>query len=114
LRPANDVFRFLLEMAMLVGLAFAGFSLADGALGWVLGLGLPLLAATLWGMFMAPRSDRRVADPAQLAIEVLLFGGAAALLLAAGEAAFGVALGALAAIHLALTFALEQRVASRA
>jgi hypothetical protein len=114
LRPANDVFRFLLEMAMLVGLAFAGFSLDDRALGWVLGLGLPFVAATAWGLLLAPRSGRRVADPAQLAVELLLFGATAALLVAAGHAALGIGFGVLVAIHLALTYVLGQRVASTA
>jgi hypothetical protein len=110
-RAANDVLRFCLEIGMLVSLSFAGFALAGGALSWVLGIGLPLVAATIWGLWMAPKAAHRVRDPAQLSIELLLFGGAAVLLAAAGHAALGIVLGALAAIHLALTFPLGQRVA---
>jgi hypothetical protein len=109
MRVANDVLRFTLEMSMLAALAYAGFEIGEGAVGWVLGLGLPVLAATLWGIFLAPKSERRVGDPARLAMEVLIFGGAVAALLAAGHAEFAVVLGALVAGHLGLTFALGQR-----
>ena len=52
---ANDVVAFLVEMGVLVLLAWAGFT-APGATGWLLGIGLPLVAAVAWGMFAAPRA----------------------------------------------------------
>jgi Protein of unknown function (DUF2568) len=110
-RPANDVLRFSLEMAMLAALAVSGFELGDGAWGWVLGIGLPLLAAGVWGVALAPKSERRVSDPARLAFELLLFGAAAAALVAAGHPALGVVFAVLVLAHLALTFPLGQRVA---
>jgi hypothetical protein len=111
LRIANDVFRFSLEMAMLVALSYSGFALGAGAWGFVLGIGVPVLAATIWGLALAPKSERRVSDPARLAFEVLLFGAAAAALVAAGRAVLGIAFGLLVLVHLALTFPLGQRVA---
>jgi hypothetical protein len=94
---------------MLAALAYSGFALGDGVAGWLLGLGLPALAATLWGIFLAPRSDRRVGDPARLGMEVLIFGGAVAALIGAGSGGLAIALAVLVAIHLALTFVLAQR-----
>ena len=52
---ANNVVAFLVEMGVLVLLAVAGFS-AAGATGWLLGIGLPLVAAVAWGLFAAPRA----------------------------------------------------------
>ena len=52
---ANDVAAFLVEIGVLVLLAWAGFSVG-GTPGWILGLGLPLVAAVLWGLFAAPRA----------------------------------------------------------
>ena len=71
----NDVVAFFVEILALVLLAWAGFS-ADGALGWVLGLGLPLLAAVLWGLFAAPRA-RIASPPLALATKLLVLGGCA-------------------------------------
>ena len=94
---------------MLVALAYSGFAIGDGVLGWLLGLGLPALAATLWGILLAPKSSRQVRDPARLAMEVLIFGGAVAALLGAGKTSLAAVLGGLVAIHLAFTFVLGQR-----
>ena len=70
---ANDVVAFLVEILALVLLAWAGFS-AGGALGWVLGLVLPLLAAVLWGLFAAPRA-RISSPPLALATKLVVLGG---------------------------------------
>lgn len=94
---------------MLAALAYSGFTIGDGALGWVLGIGLPVLAATLWGILLAPKSSRQVRDPARLGMEVLIFGGAVAALVGAGKESLAAVLGGLVALHLALTFVLGQR-----
>jgi hypothetical protein len=58
---------------------------------------------------MAPKSQTGVRDPWRLAIELLVFGGAALALWDADETVQAVVLGAAAALHLSLTFALGQR-----
>jgi hypothetical protein len=69
---ANDVVAFLVELLVLALLAWAGFSIG-GALGWVVGLGLPVAAAVLWGLFAAPRA--RFPSPGlQLATKVVVLG----------------------------------------
>jgi hypothetical protein len=112
-RPANDVLRFLLELAALASLAYWGFDAADGALAWALGLGAPLLMAVVWGMFMSPKAAHRVDDPARLAAEIAIFGAAVAALAIAGEPVLAAGLGVLVAAHLALTFPLDQRRLAR-
>ncbi len=52
---ANDVVAFLVELVALGLLAWAGFT-ANGAWAWVLGIGLPVVAAVAWGLFAAPRA----------------------------------------------------------
>jgi hypothetical protein len=52
---ANDVVAFLVELVVLALLGFAGFS-AGGARSWLLGIGLPVAAAVVWGLFAAPRA----------------------------------------------------------
>src|SRR5690349_14452112 len=73
---ANDVVAFLVELAALALLAWAGFSI-DGWAGWVLGIALPVLAGVLWGLFAAPRA--RFSSPSlALATKLLVLGGAVA------------------------------------
>jgi len=69
--------RFLLELAMVAALAWWGFETS-----WVLGVGAPLLAAVVWGAFIAPKAAVDVPKPVWIGLQVLLF-GAAALALAA-------------------------------
>jgi len=47
-------------------------------------------------------------------VELLVFGGAVAALLAAGQTALGIALGVAVLVHLTLTFVLGQREAPAA
>jgi hypothetical protein len=52
---ANDIVAFLVEIVVLALLAFAGFR-AEGTWGWVLGIGAPVAAAVVWGLFASPRA----------------------------------------------------------
>jgi Protein of unknown function (DUF2568) len=77
--------RFLCELAMLAGLASWGFRVGDGAGAWLLGIGAPVLAAAIWGAFVAPRARWPVPVPVRLVTELVLFGAAVAALAAAGQ-----------------------------
>ena len=59
---------------MLAALAWGGWHLAHGtAASIVLAVVLPLLAAAIWGRWIAPRSRHRLPDPGRAGLEVLLF-----------------------------------------
>jgi Protein of unknown function (DUF2568) len=94
MRYANLALRFVLELAGLAAFGYAGFAVPDGlALKVLLGLGGPIIAAVLWGVFASPRA--RVPLPgraAQIAFESVWFGSAAAALAVAGRAWLGLAL----------------------
>jgi hypothetical protein len=111
---ANYGLRFLLELAALAAVAYWGFHEFGGVVQWVIGLGGPLLLAAVWGRFMSPKASHPTVDPVRLVIEVLVFGAGVAALFAAGAAVLGAIFAALAAVHLALTFALGQRPAADA
>ena len=106
---ANLALRFLLELAALGSLAYWGFAEFDGVAQWLVGLGAPLLAATVWGRFVSPKASHPATDPERLLLELLVFGAGVAALAAAGEVVPAVVLAALVAVHLALTFVLDQR-----
>jgi Protein of unknown function (DUF2568) len=108
-RPANDGLRFLLELCALAAVAYWGWSEHGGIWRWVLVFTAPLAVAVLWGNTIAPKAKRHVGDPWRLAVELLVFGGATAALVAAGQSTLAIAFAGAVALHLLLTFALGQR-----
>ena len=71
---ANDVVAFLVEVGVLVLLSVAGFSASGPTLLRVLlGIGMPVVAGVLWGLFAAPRA-RVSSSPLRLATNVLVLG----------------------------------------
>ena len=76
--------RLLTELAMLAVLAIVGANAGSSlALRIALAVGLPLAAAAIWGIGIAPRARRRWRDPWRIGAEIMIFlAGAAGL---AGE-----------------------------
>ena len=110
MRNLNLGFRFILEMAVLVGLFLWGFSLSDQlVVQLVLGLGAALLAMVVWGLFVAPKAKRRLPDPARLVVELAVFGAAVLAYVSSGNLFVGILLGTAAVISLALMFYWDQR-----
>lgn len=85
--------RFLLELCLLAALAYWGFQL-EGS--WLLRVGLalvaPLLAALIWGTFVAPKARRLLDDPWRFLLEIALFALGASALLAAQRPVLAAAL----------------------
>ncbi|MGH3424813.1 MAG: YrdB family protein [Nocardioidaceae bacterium] len=85
-----DVLAFGCELAMVVLLAVAGWAVGEGvAVSVLLAVVLPVVAIAVWGVWMAPRSSRRLANPARLAAQGLLFVATAALVALAGHPWWG-------------------------
>jgi hypothetical protein len=83
--------RFALELASLAALGYWGFTTEGGTLEKiVLGLGVPVLAAVLWGLFASPKAPFGSAVR-QAAVEIAVFGSAALALAAAGHTQLAVA-----------------------
>ncbi|MFE4264979.1 YrdB family protein [Streptomyces sp. NPDC056883] len=82
----NEGIAFLLELLILVVLAWWGFS---RDIGWAGSLGLavaaPAAAAVLWGMFAAPKARYAVPLAAQLGVKAVVYGAAALALFALGQ-----------------------------
>lgn len=76
--------RFVLELCLLAALGYWGFQLDQNLLlRIVAGVGAPLAAAVVWGMYVAPKAANQLADPARFGVELVLFAlGAGALWLA--------------------------------
>ena len=62
---------------MLVALGWVGGEIGSSWLVSVLlAIALPVIAAVVWGMFIAPKAPRRLTDPAKLLVELALFAAA--------------------------------------
>jgi Protein of unknown function (DUF2568) len=108
-RAANHTLRFGLELALLASLAYWAWWELGGPARWLAAIAAPLPAVAFWGTLLAPKSARRLHDPARLAAEVAVFGAGIAALWRAVGPAWGLASTALIAAHLLLTFVLAQR-----
>lgn len=75
--------KFLLELCALAALAYWGAVTGPLVVNVLLGIAAPLVAATVWGTWAAPRSSRRLAGTARLAVESAVFAAAALALVAA-------------------------------
>lgn len=108
-KAANVALRFLLELCLLAALGYWGFTTGNG---WVfksiLGMGAPLLAAVVWGMFVAPKATWLLPEPWLLLLELVLFclGGAALYL--AGHPLLAGALGLVYVINRSLIYLWQQ------
>ncbi len=83
---------FASELAALGALGYWGFTTGGSpATRWLLGLGVPVTAAVLWGVFAAPQAVVQVAVLAVLT-KVVVFGAAAGALLVTGSPRLAVVL----------------------
>jgi Protein of unknown function (DUF2568) len=110
MRTLNLVFRFVLELVVLVALFLWGVSVSDQLIVQVvLGLGAPAIVIVVWGLFVAPRASRRLPDPQRLALEIVVFGAGVLAFVAAGQLLLGLLLAAAAALCLGLMWMWGQR-----
>jgi Protein of unknown function (DUF2568) len=82
---ANLALAFALELCALAALLYWGFSVGGGSVAKaVLGIGAPVCAAVLWGLFAAPRAQVSV-PLLELGTKLLVFGSATLALYATGH-----------------------------
>ena len=98
------------DIAAGVALFLFGVSLSDTfVVQIVLGLGIPAVAMTIWGLFVAPKATRRLPDPARLVVELCVFGAGVLAFVLGGYLILGVLLGTAAVISSSLMFFWDQR-----
>jgi hypothetical protein len=90
LKGSNLLVRFLLELCMLAAIGYWGFRTGSGvAMKIILGIGLPLLIAVVWGLFLSPKASHPVRGISRELLELILFGSGAVALFASGVAHLG-------------------------
>jgi len=101
--PINLAIRFLLEIAMLIALGLWGWHLDAGWLRYAAMIVVPLLAATLWGVFRIQNDPKpapvEIPGTARLLLEWALFGLAILALFNTGHFLAGIVMGIVVKLH---------------
>jgi len=107
-RPLNLALKFLLELAALAAFGLWGASIASGPVAVLLAIGLPVIAAILWGTFAAPRARRRLPLRLRAPFELGVFALAALALWGAESATWGAVFAVIAVVNAVLLTAFDQ------
>ena len=99
----NEVLAFLLELAALAVLAWWGGESAESIAPRLLfAVAAPTAAAVLWGLFAAPKARIPLPPTGVLAVKALVFGAAAAALLALERSGWAAAFAVVVVVNTAL------------
>jgi hypothetical protein len=108
LKLANLALRFLLEMCALSALGYWGFRTGKILITKItLGIDAPLLAALVWGTFVAPNASVIVSGSLRLVLEFIIFGLAITALYAAEHPTLAVVFGLAVVINRILMYVWE-------
>ena len=109
--PINLAVRFFLEIVALLALGWWGWNQGEGILRFVLALGIPLLAAALWGTFAVPGDPSRsgkapvpVPGIVRLVLELAILAAATWSLFAMGLTVLAWIYGVVVLIHYAVSY----------
>ncbi|MGH8826606.1 MAG: YrdB family protein [Jiangellaceae bacterium] len=108
MKAANLAVRFVLELCALTALGYWGARTGSPALAAVgLAIATPLLAATLWGLFVAPKARFDI-PVVRWVVELGVFAGAAAGLAAVDRTGLAVTLLVVYAVNRTLVVVWKQ------
>jgi len=109
--PINLALRFLLELAALLAIGIWGWEQSDTWMHFLLAFGLPIVFATIWGVFNVPNDPSRsgkapipVPGYIRLAIEIAFFTFATWTLYDSGETNFAWILGSIVTAHYLISY----------
>jgi hypothetical protein len=109
--PLNLVVRFVLELSALAAIGYWGWTQHEGLGRWLWAIGVPLVAAALWGTFAVrddPSRSGRAPVPTpgvlRLLLELGFFAAAAIALVDSQRVTLGLVLAAVTLVHYAASY----------
>lgn len=104
----NLAARFVLELAGVAALAYAGFQSTTSPLRWLAAVAAPAALIVFWALIVAPRAVNPIPLPAREVIGTLALLASAAALAASGQPRPALALAVLTVVNNVLLFALPE------
>lgn len=90
LKMLNLGVRFLLELCLLAAVGYWGFKTQSSwPMRILFGIGLPILIAILWGMFVSPKAMYALSGASHLTLELVLLASGSLALFASGKPTLG-------------------------
>lgn len=109
LKQLNLLLSFLLELVLLFLVGYWGFHIGEKPLlNYMLALALPVVVAVIWGIWAAPKSARRLKNPAREMLKLALFFAGAGLAYLAEKPAWAVLFVVAVAANAVFAFQLKQ------
>jgi hypothetical protein len=108
LRSGNLALKFGVELAAIASLGYWGASLGGSLLSAVMMVLAPVAMIALWGLFAAPKANRRLSASARIPLELAMLLGGALAFLAAGEDAVAAVVATAVVLNALLLTALGQ------
>jgi hypothetical protein len=106
---SNLGLRFLIELCTLAAMCYWGFQKGNGyGVKIILGVGVPLLAAVLWGLFVSPKASIPTTGLLRLLLEICILGAGALALYVAGNHKLAMIYGIVMIVNLTLTYVWKQ------
>ena len=109
--PINFALRFVLEIAGLAALGWLGWHYGRGDYRYALAIGIPLMAAVLWGTFAVPDDPSRsgeaivqISGIVRLLLELVFFAAATWSLFTIGATTLGWTYGVVVLAHYVVSY----------
>lgn len=105
----NLLVSFLLEILLLIIAGYWGFHQGESVLmKYILALVLPVVIATLWGLFAAPKSKKRLKNPLRTIFKLVLFFLAVFFSYQSGHLALAVIFAVITILNVSMSFVFSQ------
>jgi hypothetical protein len=109
LKVTNLALSFFLELCMVVAYGYWGFTTGGGLIAQLLlGIGVPLTVIVVWGIFLAPASNRRLKGLPHWILEIILFAASMVALFIAGRPTLSIGFAVIYAINVLLRLIWKQ------
>jgi hypothetical protein len=94
---------------MLAVFAYWGTQTGSGFLvQLLLGVGVPIVAVVIWGIFLAPKSTRRFTGIPYVLLKLIIFGLSALALVAAGQQTLAIIFAVVVLVNVGLGYVWKQ------
>lgn len=109
LKQLNAALVFFLEIAMITGLGFGGYSFGTNTVTkWAFAIFFPVVAISLWAYFAAPKSSHRLELGPRIAFELLIFSLTAFVLYKSGYKYAGIAFAIISWVTVTASYFFEK------